>query len=232
MSREVAEATGWVNNPSRYDVDLRLEPVGGADAVLWRDMSWPSARAGESRRALPASLHPTVAAGFCFAALERLRGKTESPASKAPVLLDPCCGAGTILREWLSLSPDSQALGYDLSEEAVEVSRLNLQGFASRATIEVGDMGHLPLEASSVDAVIANLPFGIRVKHGASNRRLYSRFLTEAIRLLRPGGQLLAYTGDSKALEFALSQAGIHSGRPLAVVEAGGLDAVVYRVER
>lgn len=226
LSREVAEVTGWVNNPSRYDVDLRIEPVGDAGTVLWRDMSWPAVRAGELRRALPASLHPTVAAGLCLAVLERLQ------APQAPVLLDPCCGAGTILREWLSLAPDSLALGYDLSEEAVGVSRLNLQGFAPRATIEVGDMGHLPLETSTVDAVIANLPFGIRVKHGASNRRLYRRFLTEAIRLLRPGGQIVAYTGDGKALEFALSQAGIPSERPLAVVGAGGLETVVYRVER
>ena len=80
----------------------------------------------------------------------------------------------------------------------------------------------LPLAAHSLDVMIANLPFGIRVGQRQSNFSLYCALLSEARRTLRPGGRLVAYTEDSAAFTRAARQDWPNFAR-IAVIQAGVL---------
>ena len=219
------EITGWQNDPSAYEIDLRVERIGDHAVLLCRDRAWTSARTGRARISHPASIPPSVAAGLCHAALRELR------LEHGPRLLDPCCGSGTILEEWLSISPDASAVGADVSRDALRMSHANLLQFRDRVALLQGDLRRLPLPAQSVDAVIANLPFGIRARVRTPRWLLYRGFLAEALRVLRPEGVLLAYLADRMSMDRALGTFGITNAKPLAsIARDGGLTVTAFLV--
>lgn len=230
LGRHIERISGWLNNPKDYDIDLRLLRFDSKQVIIWRDRRWQSARQNETRQVVPASIHPSVAAALCLVAAETEAHRLMTSGGK--VLLDPCCGAGTIMREWLTLFTQARAIGYDISEKAIQLSRQNLDAFQSRCKVGVGDMRRLPLQDSSVDFIVCNLPFGVRVKHESPNRVLYAEFASEAARVLRKGGWLVTYTADRRAITSALQAAGWRDVLPLAKVLAGGLEVTVHRVQK
>src|SRR5262245_43428539 len=107
---------------------------------------------------LPASLRPTVAA-----ALVRLAG-----AGPGQVVLDPMCGAGTILAEQLLLARRRRAgevrvLGGDLDPPAVRAAAANLRHVGPGWRLARWDACRLPLPTASVDRVVCNPPFGVQL---------------------------------------------------------------------
>ena len=229
LSRGVERHTGWRNSPSDYTVDLRAVDLGESLAVVWRHSGWPTVERPE-RNTVAASIHPTVAAALCLAARDALPGL--ETVITTPRLVDPCCGGGTVLTEWLAQGPGT-ARGFDIDPSAVDLARHNLADSSGHCTVETGDLGELPLADGSVDAVVANLPFGLRVRHGESNRRLYGRFVREARRIIGRG-VLVAYTADHHALRDTLEAEGLLTPQtpeqPLATVEAGGMSVRVFRI--
>lgn len=208
VAREVERGSGWRNDTSHPEIELRVVELPSGPQVVWRGVGW--ARPEQAREAVPASAHPSVAAGLCLAAGVR----------PGAVLVEPCCGAGTIAREWRALGGRC-ALAADASARALAVAAGNLGDGAALAR---ADLGALPVRDGVADAVIANLPFGIRVKHAESNRSLYRRFAEEARRVVRAGGVIVAYTGDGRALAEALPGAA-----RVATVAAGGLQVGAFR---
>ncbi len=89
------------------------------------------------------ALRPTVAA-----AMVGLAGEPSG------LLLDPCCGSGTILAE--ALAKGWEAEGVDNDPSAVEIARRNVPA----ASVHLGDATKLDREESSVSACVSNLPFG------------------------------------------------------------------------
>ena len=53
----------------------------------------------------------------------------------------------------------------------------------------LADSGALPLRTGSIDAIITDLPYGIRCGSPASLGTIYQRFAAEAVRVLRMGGR-------------------------------------------
>src|ERR1051326_8557863 len=96
---------------------------------------------------LPASLRPTVAA-----AMVRLAGT-----GPEMVVLDPMCGAGTILAEQVELARqrDSRVTiwGGDLDRNALRAAAANLKRFHP-AILAHWDTRRLPLTDASVDRII------------------------------------------------------------------------------
>ena len=156
LCRHIAQTTRWINNPSDYDIDLRVVQLNSKKAAIWRDRRWPSSRDGESWVAAPASIHPSVAGALCFAATESDLKSMVTSGGAGKVLLDPCCGAGTILSGWLNIFPQAEAIGYDISKKAIELSRRNLEAFKTRVQLRVADMRDIPLKDSSVDFIACN----------------------------------------------------------------------------
>jgi 23S rRNA G2445 N2-methylase RlmL len=93
----------------------------------------------------PGALRPTVAAAMVLLADGRAAGR---------VLMDPCCGSGTILAEAATLG--WEPVGADIDVEAISAARHNL---GETARLLVADVRHLPLADDSVTAIASNLPF-------------------------------------------------------------------------
>jgi 23S rRNA G2445 N2-methylase RlmL len=121
------------------------------------------------------ALRPVVAA-----AMVKLAGvPTEG------VLLDPFCGSGTILGE--ASGSGWAVVGMDLDTEALRVARANLPDVA----LCQADARRLPLEPASVDALVANLPFGRQFTMDGTRSTWLANVLTEAERVTRPGGRVV-----------------------------------------
>ncbi len=118
--------------------------------------------------------------------------------------LDPMCGAGTLVIERANLGRYAQLIGSDIDMQAVELARANVGTRFQPIAIDMWDAADLPLDAGSVSALAVNLPFGTQFGSREDNRTLYPAFLAEAARVMRPGAQLVALTGDVRGFTEAL----------------------------
>ncbi|WP_430395373.1 ArsR/SmtB family transcription factor [Ferrovibrio sp.] len=112
---------------------------------------------------------------------------------KVADLLDIGTGTGRLLEV---LAPHfERAIGVDLSREMLAVARTNLERAGIRnAQVRQADMYNLPLPAQSFDAAIVH-----QVLHYADEP---GKAITEAARVLRPGGQLIVVDFAPHDLEF------------------------------
>ena len=170
----------------------------------------------------PASLNYQVARAMVRAANPQ----------QADVVLDPMCGAGTLLVAAGLACPTAQLAGGDLDPKMLPLARSNLEAQGLTATLAVWKAQVLPLEEASVDIVLSNLPFGRRVGSHTANQKLYPAFFTELARVARPGGQLLLLT-----TEIALVKETLHKQTGLELhnswrLKVGGLSPVLFRLKR
>ncbi len=157
----------------------------------------------------PASLRPTVAA-----AMVRL-----AEAKPRHVVLDPMCGAGTILAEHLAAigrvrAEKPPALGGDRDAGAVRAAAVNLARLGEARLVR-WDATRLPLPGASVDRVISNPPFGKQLGSPGEVAPLYRAALREYDRVLRPGGRAVLLAADAAALRTAARAVGWQGVRDL-----------------
>lgn len=149
----------------------------------------------------PASLRPTVAA-----AMVRL-----AAARSGQVMVDPMCGAGTILAEQLAHADRFRGgltiLGGDSDFSAVRATTQNLRRLGAPPVL-CWDATHLPLAPDSVDHVISNPPFGKQLSTPEAIGPLYKRMVQEYHRILQPGGQAVLLVSDVAALRDATETVG------------------------
>jgi tRNA (guanine6-N2)-methyltransferase len=171
---------------------------------------------------VPASLRPSAAAALAF---------LTDPAPD-DVFLDPMCGAGTILIERANMGRYRQLWGGDIRDEALAVARANIGPRYKPIELRRWDARALPLDAASVDAVAVNLPFGQQIGSVEDNRTLYPATLRELARVLRPGGRLVALTGDTRSFVGALRSSTAFIERAAYPVLILGRRATVYVLKR
>jgi tRNA (guanine6-N2)-methyltransferase len=148
-----------------------------------------------------ASLRPTVAA-----AMVRLAG-----AGPGMTVLDPMCGAGTILAEQIELSKKRKAgtvhvLGGDADANAVYCAGENLAPVGP-ADLARWDATALPLSAACVDRIVSNPPFGKQLSSPGEIGPLYRAMVREADRVLKPGGRAVYLVGEDEPLREAAAAA-------------------------
>jgi len=148
---------------------------------------------------LPASLRPTVAA-----AMVRL-----AEIKPNQVVLDPMCGAGTILAEALALARHTGTrpaaiLGGDIAKAALRAAGPNLRSLG-QVDLARWDARSLPLADHSVDRLICNPPFGKQLSRPEEIGPLYHASLQEWNRVLRANGRAVLLVGDLKAIRQAAS---------------------------
>ena len=160
---------------------------------------------------LPASLRPTVAATMGW-----LARPTEND-----IVLDPLCGAGTILIERALLAPYQRAIGGDIREEAVEIARRNARAAHVAATWQDWDARSLPLEDASITRILTNLPFGKQVGTREENISLYQQLAQEFRRVLTKDGLLVALTSEDRLWETNLRATGWRIVKKVVLVVLG-----------
>ncbi len=111
----------------------------------------------------PASLRASSAAALAWLSEPR----------EDDVVLDPFCGAGTILIERAHMGRYAMLLGSDRDAAALAAARVNVGERYKPIQLENWDAGALPLGDASVDKIVTNLPWGLRYGSHGENRKLY-----------------------------------------------------------
>jgi len=168
----------------------------------------------------PASLRPTIAA-----AMVRLAG-----ASPGDVVLDPMCGAGTILAEQIELSKARKAgraevWGGDRDMNMLRAAASNLHRVGP-ALLAHWDATRLPLARETADRIVCNPPFGKQLSSPEEIGPLYRAAVRECQRVLRPGGRAVFLVSEPDALREAIRPHRWQPSRQLAV-EVLGQPAVI-----
>ncbi len=137
-----------------------------------------------------AYLHTTLRGKF--AAWAELLGQLNLRGDER--ILDLGCGRGVVLLLAARHLTSGRAVGVDLwrradqSGNSFDATRRNAvaEGVTDRVDLHTADMRELPFEDESFDVVVSN--FAI---HNISGRAGREKAVSEAVRVLRPGGRLL-----------------------------------------
>ncbi|WP_223125261.1 methyltransferase domain-containing protein [Streptomyces sp. TRM68367] len=119
----------------------RLTLDGTRATLMLRIADRPLHRRAYKHRTIPGTLHPPLAAAM--ATLAGIR--------PGDVVLDPCCGAGTLLIEAALAHPGARYHGFDLSSEAITAARAN-------AADALSDVRSVPPNAAHAPSGVRNLP--------------------------------------------------------------------------
>ncbi len=149
-----------------------------------------------------ASLRPSVAG-----AMVRLAG-----IAPGMTVMDPMCGAGTILAEAVALCEarrmrDVKYLGGDIDANAIYCSGQNL-GNRGGVVLTRWDSTELPLDRESVDRIVCNPPFGEQLLTPDLVIPLYQEAAAEWDRVLRPGGRAVLMVSEFDTLREAVEKYG------------------------
>ncbi len=166
---------------------------------------------------LPGSLRPAVAAALAWLSSPR----------DDDVVLDPLCGAATVLIERAHLGRYAMLLGGDSDRETLEAARENVGPRYKPIELKLWDAVALPLRDSSVTKIVTNLPWGIRHGSHAENRRLYPRLLAEFARVLKPDGVMVMLTAEARLMR-ELWRDGLFKPARVMHVTVLGVPAAVY----
>lgn len=126
--------------------------------VALRRTPFPAHRRAYKQVTIPGTLHPPLAAAMALLA-------DISPAER---VIDPCCGAGTLLIEAAHLHPTARYHGFDLSLSALAATRSNANRAATTAsvpppTLTRADAARLSLAPGTADAILVNPPWSRQV---------------------------------------------------------------------
>ncbi|MCI0457539.1 MAG: RNA methyltransferase [Gemmataceae bacterium] len=201
----------WRHAEENASVEIWLT-IQGATAVCGLRLSDRTMRHRTYKSEhLPASLRPTVAA-----AMVRL-----AEIKPSQVVLDPMCGAGTLLAEvlqrpWRPGNGPVQVWGGDRDPGALRAAESNLRRLG-QTVLTRWDATRLPLPNQSVDRIVSNPPFGKQLSRPEEVGPLYREVLRELDRLLRSGGRAVLLVSDVAALREAATAVGWQRVRALRV---------------
>jgi len=212
----------------RGDHNFRLADDDSADVELWatllgREFLLALRLTDERTRHReykvahrPASLRPSVAAALALL----------SEPSDTDVVLDPFCGAGTVLIERAYLGRYRNLIGSDRDADAIEAARANVGARYKPIELHSWDAAALPLGDATVSKVVANLPWGVRSGTPAENRKRYARWLDEMYRVLAPNGKMVLLTAETRLMHELRVRGAIAPERVLHVTVLGRSAAV------
>jgi tRNA (guanine6-N2)-methyltransferase len=159
----------------------------------------------------PASLRPTIAA-----AMIRL-----AEIGPRHIVLDPMCGAGTLLAERLAAAQHirggyAPVWGGDVDFSAVRAAAINLRRLGP-TLLARWDATRLPLASVVVDRIVSNPPFGKQLSSPDAVVPLYQAMLLEYNRILRPGGLAVLVVSAASALRSAVRAVGWKALRQVSI---------------
>jgi tRNA (guanine6-N2)-methyltransferase len=221
----LADTVGWHYIPNRPDeeplreIELRVLIEEDWALVGIRLGAVPLHRRPYKIASRPGSLKAPVAYALCMLA----------ELHPGDILLDPTCGAGTILTEAASLITEGVLIGVDINPDAIEAARHNCE--AAELPVEVapvesvsaalhvqkvqnertvllveGDARLMPFPPATINAVVTNLPWGKQVAPDDDLAELYKGVVRVIEKALEVGGRVVILTDQIELLQGAVQQ--------------------------
>ncbi|OUM58325.1 hypothetical protein PIROE2DRAFT_64487 [Piromyces sp. E2] len=141
------------------------------------------------------SLRPTVA--YCISRFSNIQS--------GMIVVDPCCGVGTIPIEASCLCPTAMYYGGDIDQDEINDCALanikymtKLTGKRPPIDIFIWNCKKIPFGDNSVDRIVTDLPWGFRELSYVENRRLYPPLFREYSRIIKPSGLIILMTSQRK----------------------------------
>ena len=230
-----------INGPGNYQVEIRVrKQADGKGLRAWlKTFTIKDERFFYRKQAISASIHPAGAAGLMQMVLQAGKELGTELCREGGVIMDPCCGSGTLLMERAMLPRKKPAamLGVDISEIALKAAETNIQAGKDvlkgmKVKLVKGDLKELRLQGQ-ISEVYANLPFGNRVGSHKENRVLYRSLFDQLPIWLREEGIAVLYSMEGKLLTEEAKRCKdtlqlLHVHR----VEAGGLEPTVIILKK
>jgi tRNA (guanine6-N2)-methyltransferase len=229
LRQQLAGALALTSANDRGDLHLALRRTADSG---WEVLVRTTPRPLSARRwrvcDLPGALNATAAS--VMATLGQPRA-TER-------FVNVCCGSGTLMIERLALGAAARVVGYDIDPAAQACAEANARasGYRDRMDILTDDATALPVDAASIDTVVADLPYAMRMGSSADNTRLYPALLAEAARVTVPRGRLVVVTTQRQLIERVLGAS--DAWRPVETVpfrvphSGGWITPRIYALER
>ena len=194
LSRELDEISGGnlKNSPSSYEVEIRIVAKKNLCSAFIKLYTSKDNRFAYRENTVPSSINPVTAAIVIKSISKWLK-----PNAK---VIDPFCGAGTMLIERAKLKEFSSLTGVDIFKSAIAAATIN----SKLANVKIELIPKDILEFSSLDLfdeMISNMPFESKVGIRDSNTKLYSEFINKISKLIRPGGMAFLYTVEKNLLK-------------------------------
>ncbi|MBQ6661602.1 MAG: methyltransferase [Lachnospiraceae bacterium] len=219
VSQETDRLAGGrlVNSPGDYEVTFRISETDGDVCrlgVLFAGLR--DDRFAYRKETVAGSIHPTDAAAVMEAAKPYLTEDSQ--------VLDPFCGAGTMLAERRKAGRIRSAFGVDMYGPAIEKARVNVKAdnvwFIHRDFFDYRQ-DHM------FDEIVTNMPFR---EEGPSDETalLYRRFFRKLPDHLREAGTLVMVSHDTKIAEASVPS-NMTIVRKIPMRERGDIAAFIIR---
>jgi 23S rRNA G2445 N2-methylase RlmL len=185
----------YTDDDSAADLNVRVFIEGETAFVGLRLGRRPLHEREYKKAHIAGSLKPSVAA-----AMLRLVGIAPGQS-----LLDPCCGAGTILAEAGGSGAGELGAvvwGADIDMAAVSAARVNAGAAGIAASINAWDARALPIPNGSIDRIVSNLPWGRQSPISGDLALFYRDMCAEMRRILAPGGRIALLTNAPQLAVF------------------------------
>jgi 23S rRNA G2445 N2-methylase RlmL len=228
LAADLEAQSGLRHDPDDGELLIRIRPSSRPDdgwEALLRLSPRPLSTRGWRVANYPGALNATIAAAMV---------ELTQP-SRTDHFVNLMCGSGTLLVERLLLCPAAEALGVDISREALDAARANLgaAGKSRAARLMESDAILTGLDMARYTALVADLPYGNLVGSHRENTSLYPLLLQEAARMAAPEAHFAVITHEIRLFDATVEDAKQlwHLERTFRVFQ-GGQRPQVYLLRR
>lgn len=199
LRNDLARALGLVPDDEKGDLWLRVRPSPEREG--WQALLRLSFRPLATREWRVCNYEGALNATVAHAMI-KLAGVTANQ-----TVINPGCGSGTLLIEGASAVSSARYIGVDHRSDVLECAARNIRasGFGGMMLLHA-DNRWLPIAPRTVDALVADLPFGQRTGSHEDNLALYPALLAEAARIGRPGARFVLITHEIRLIERVLAE--------------------------
>ena len=191
VSEGVTTRYGWrYTSEDLSDLNLRVFIEHEQAYIGVRLSATPQHSRSYKQEHIAGSLKPTIAAAMLLIA----------EAAPDRIILDPLCGAGTILIE--AALAGGSPWGGDSEAPALLAARANARGANIALHLQQWDARSLPLRSGSIDRIVTNLPWGRQVQVDEEMSGFYGAVCAEFERVLARSGQVVLLTNLVDLVRF------------------------------
>lgn len=212
----------YINNPSNYEFEIRLEEIDNKFNIFYKLYTVKDNRYDYRVTDLPASINPTTASII----MSEIKGYLKENSD----VLDAFCGTSTMLIERSKIKKYNSLTGIDISEQAVEYSKINANNVPVMINLLCEDI--TKYNGLEFDEIISNMPFGNRVSNHELNETLYKKFISKLHLMLKDGGYAFLLTSEISLMKHLISDNKKLKLVNNIYVESGGLKPHLFIIKK